>query len=260
MDFLVPHNDRLLVFAAANVTITPPSTPYPYLVPAQPLTALPQSLPPHTLTTGQGSMQVDSKEPGRTKRDVGTSGTSGTRSPWSMNTQQGTSLRTSNSQRGETNGDGGQRSRPGKAGQKGSGRTSKKDNNSGDQGGGNGSTNKKSTGIHVKPKGKATGMQVKSSREEMDELHVTSVAPEWRTYAGLGGKAVGVERKETGEVVRPEEETKEGDDEKAGYAKLPEDGQWSPLSPELLNYTIALIVFAIRYSKAYYSTLRNKFP
>lgn len=29
--------------------------------------------------------------------------------------------------------------------------------------------------------------------------------------------------------------------------RLPEVGDWSPLSPELLNYTIALLVFAIRY-------------
>lgn len=194
-------------------------------------------------------MQADSKELDRTRRDVSTSAT---RSPWSMNTQQGTSPRSTNPQQGETNRNSGQRSRPGKADQKGSGRTTKKDN-SGNQGRGNGNTNKKSTGIHVKPKEKATGMQVKSSREEKDEQEVTSVAPEWRTYAGLGGKAVGVERKETGEVVRPDEETEEGEDESAGYAKLPEDGQWSPLSPELLNYTIALIVFAIRYSKALFS-------
>lgn len=30
------------------------------------------------------------------------------------------------------------------------------------------------------------------------------------------------------------------------HATLPEVGDWSPLSPELLNYTIALLVFAIR--------------
>lgn len=35
-------------------------------------------------------------------------------------------------------------------------------------------------------------------------------------------------------------------DEKKSYARLPEDGKWSPLSPELLNYSIALLVFAIR--------------
>lgn len=28
--------------------------------------------------------------------------------------------------------------------------------------------------------------------------------------------------------------------------RLPDVGEWSPLSPELLNYTIALLVFAIR--------------
>ena len=32
------------------------------------------------------------------------------------------------------------------------------------------------------------------------------------------------------------------------HSHLPEVGDWSPLSPELLNYTIALLVFAIRYA------------
>ncbi|XP_068209009.1 uncharacterized protein [Palaemon carinicauda] len=37
-------------------------------------------------------------------------------------------------------------------------------------------------------------------------------------------------------------------------ARLPEDGQWHPLSPELLNYTIALLVFAIRYPSVFWHT------
>ncbi|KAK4318585.1 hypothetical protein Pmani_010420 [Petrolisthes manimaculis] len=253
LDFLVPHNDRLLVLAAANVTITPPSTPYSHHpAPALPLTGLPQSLPQQTLTTGQGDTQVNTKEPGRTRRDVGTSSTKSP--PWSRNTQQGMSPRGTNPQRDTTtNRNGGQRTRPGRMGQRGSGRTTKKEDSS-KQGGGNGSTNKKSSGISVKSKDKdSIGLLVKSSGEEELET-TTSVTPEWRTYAGLGGKAVGVEKKETGEVVRPEEETVDGDNKGAGYAKLPEDGQWSPLSPELINYTIALIVFAIRYPSVFWHT------
>nr|XP_045594619.1 uncharacterized protein LOC123755819 [Procambarus clarkii] len=42
--------------------------------------------------------------------------------------------------------------------------------------------------------------------------------------------------------------------EKTSYARLPEDGKWSPLSAELLNYTIALLVFAIRYPSVFWHT------
>ncbi|MPD02214.1 Protein tincar [Portunus trituberculatus] len=38
------------------------------------------------------------------------------------------------------------------------------------------------------------------------------------------------------------------------HAHLPEVGDWSPLSPELLNYTIALLVFAIRYPSVFWHT------
>nr|XP_053655194.1 uncharacterized protein LOC128704154 [Cherax quadricarinatus] len=41
---------------------------------------------------------------------------------------------------------------------------------------------------------------------------------------------------------------------KISYARLPEDGKWSPLSPELLNYTVALLVFAIRYPSVFWHT------
>lgn len=44
---------------------------------------------------------------------------------------------------------------------------------------------------------------------------------------------------------------------KAPYARLPEDGQWNPLSPELLNYAIALLVFAIRYPSVFWHTNKS---
>ncbi|XP_063588514.1 uncharacterized protein LOC134765695 [Penaeus indicus] len=38
------------------------------------------------------------------------------------------------------------------------------------------------------------------------------------------------------------------------FARLPEDGEWEPVSPELLNYAVALLVFAIRYPSVFWHT------
>ncbi|XP_071536349.1 uncharacterized protein [Panulirus ornatus] len=51
--------------------------------------------------------------------------------------------------------------------------------------------------------------------------------------------------------------TKSTPDRKPSYARLPEDGKWSPLSPELLNYSIALLVFAIRYPSVFWHTNKS---